>query len=139
MKNLKKVVKPLFNNMVNIRYAKKHYEYSPNSLTKPDLSITTKELIIRHERGLPIGLTKTPYYAEEEIVEIDRMDLAEREEYILNLESELKERQEILDDKRKRAKTKADAEAWEARKKAWAEESRKPAAALKGIPKKDEE
>lgn len=50
------------------------------SMTVPDQTIPLKELIERHTRGLPVP-TFVPLFSDEELPNIQKMDLAEIEEY----------------------------------------------------------
>lgn len=53
------------------------------SQTIPDQSMTVKELMERHARGLPLTGERVPIYnGEEDLPEFEKMDLAERQEYI---------------------------------------------------------
>lgn len=102
-----------------------HLNYEPSdhpgeinldpSETVPDQSMSVKELMDRYARGLPLN-GKTPVYTgeDDDMPDLARMDLAEREEYAERVAQELEEIKERLNKRAKEIedikKLKADSE-----------------------------
>jgi hypothetical protein len=63
------------------------------SKTVPDQSMTLRELLVRYAKGLPLEGAKTPVFEGEDGSEIDieKLDLAEREELAEMARQELKD------------------------------------------------
>lgn len=90
-----------------VPYVSKGEVIDQPSMTLPDQSLSIPEIMERYSRGLNLGAnTRTEIYhgEDDEFPDLSRMDLVEREEYILNrrqelddlkskLESEAKQRQ----------------------------------------------
>lgn len=87
------------------------------SMTVPDQSMTLRELLIRYAKGLPLEGAKTPVFEGEDGNEIDieKLDLAEREELAEMARKELKDiseriKTEVEKKKSKRRSTITDVE-----------------------------
>lgn len=76
--------------------------FTQPSLTVPDQTMSLKEILSRHARGLPISGKTSPVYdeTEEYLPDPTKMDLADRQQYAKQLKEELAE----LNDKRRRTK-----------------------------------
>lgn len=74
-------------------YSKRYEMNNLPSMTVPDQSLTIREIMRRFASGLPIDGEKVPMYDEEneenDLPDLSRMDLAEREEYIESAKTEL--------------------------------------------------
>lgn len=67
-------------------------EPDPVSQTIPDASMPIREIVRRFAAGLPVQGQRVGFFDElEPVPDLQRMDLAEREEAILQVEEELKE------------------------------------------------
>lgn len=52
-------------------------------LTQPDMAMSVQEMLDRHKRGLPVEAGKVPIYnGEEELPDLSKMDLTERQAYV---------------------------------------------------------
>lgn len=90
------------------------------SLTIPDQSLTIKEILQRYAQGLPLHASaQIPiYHGDNEIPDLQRMDLAEREQYLNDLKQTVEDtkariNQQLEDEKRQQeeaAKQQAKAE-----------------------------
>lgn len=92
-------------NTLNAALFAKDYEANDMpSMTIPDQSMTVREIIDRHTRGIPFEAGKVPVYNEDEYwPEYKKMDLTEREE--------LKQKaQDTIDNYRKQSKKQKDEE-----------------------------
>jgi hypothetical protein len=59
------------------------------SMTVPDQTMSIREIAIRYAHGLPFTDAKTPIYDGEEYVpDFSKMDLADKQSYILDLKNE---------------------------------------------------
>ena len=75
------------------------------SMTIPNQAMTVRELMIRFASGLPLKGQKVPIYeGDEEIPDIDKMELIEREEYYLELKKQREEVEERVKQRRIKAK-----------------------------------
>lgn len=89
------------------------YVKDSTSQTVPDQTLTMRQLLDRYSRGIPIGNAKTPIYDGEDVnpVDVEHMDLADREDYFNSIKTELNELQsKAADREAKKRKAKADAE-----------------------------
>lgn len=69
----------------------------PNSLTKPSMSMTVRELMEKHTRGLGLGVSaKEEMYLDEQGLEVpkvtDLTDIQERRENLMEKQKELREK-----------------------------------------------
>jgi len=78
------------------------------SKTVPDQSMTLRELLVRYAKGLPLEGAKTPIFEGPDGSEIDveKLDLAEREELAEQARQELKDITERIKDQVSKAKAK---------------------------------
>lgn len=78
------------------------------SMTVPDQSMTIQEIISRYARGLPLGGQRVPVYDGEEDplegVNINTLDLAERQQILEQKKQELADLKQRVIDKEKRKK-----------------------------------
>jgi len=95
-------------NSINYDYRKYNGEiYKFPSLTIPDQSMTVRDILERHSRGLTIESAKVPIYEEENLPDIKNMDLADREQYaeyakqeIARIKGKQKPSDKIIDEER---------------------------------------
>lgn len=80
----------------------KNYEVNTMPhMTIPDQTMSISEIMARYARGLPISGERVPVYnGEEDLPDLDRMDLAERQEALENAREEYVEIQKRLIKKR---------------------------------------
>lgn len=70
--------------------------YAPSE-TIPDVTLSIREIMDRYARGIPFDNVKTPVYnGEAEFPNLQHMDLADREAYILEREAELRTLKQTL-------------------------------------------
>lgn len=102
--------------MFQTQYNRKSFPDSRNelpvgkSMTIPDQTLSIKQILDRYARGLPLGGAKEPIYEGEEdfTPDLEHMDLADRQEYLENVEKEVSEIKERMDKREKqRAEKKA--------------------------------
>lgn len=85
------------------------YEWSPlPSLTIPDQALTMSEIMSRFAQGLPVHGEKVPVYnGDEELPDFQRMDLADKQEYLeLNAAYVEEIKQRLLEQKAQEQKEK---------------------------------
>jgi|LakMenEpi03Aug12_release.lakeMendotaPanAssembly.Ray.scaffolds.fasta_scaffold71554_4 hypothetical protein len=78
------------------------------SQTVPDQSLGLRELLVRYAKGLPLEGTKTPIFEGEDgsEIDVDKLDLAEREELANQAREELKHLSEKIKGDIEKAKSK---------------------------------
>lgn len=110
---------PIIRNHFNSRYFFKNMEVnSQPSLTVPDQAMTVQELLARFASGLPLSMGKVPQYdGEEEMTDLDKLDLAERQEILLAAKKEIVEINERVKVRREEAQQRRLDEIVEARMK----------------------
>lgn len=84
------------------KFPKKYEVNNQPSLTVPDQAMSIKEIMYRTAHGLPTSGQRVPMYAEDEdddMPDLTHMDLAEKQEYVDSMKTELKE----LNDKREKS------------------------------------
>ena len=84
---------PVIRNHFNSRYFFKNMEVNDEpSLTIPDQAMTVQELLTRFASGLPLSAGRVPIYeGEEEMTDLEKLDLAEREEILRSAREEIRE------------------------------------------------
>lgn len=84
---------PVVRNHFNSRFFMKRWEVNNlPSLTVPDQAMTVQELLARFASGLPLSGGKVPQYdGEEEMTDLDRLDLAERQSILEAAREEIRE------------------------------------------------
>lgn len=84
------------------------------SLTIPDQSLTPRQLLVRHTKGLPLGGQWPAAYDDDDNDDIapdwKKMDLAEREQFQKNATEELDELQNRFKQKKQKQKPPAEKE-----------------------------
>lgn len=94
-------------NSLNAQEFAKRYEVIDKvSLTVPDQTLSIREIMKRFASGLPIDGEKVPIYdgEEDDMPDLSKMDLAERQEYIELAKSELSDLNvKLEEDRRKKA------------------------------------
>lgn len=89
-------------------YPKQYEQNHGKSLTVPNQSMTIKEMVARHRKGLPIDESRGALYQGDELVaDISQMDLIDRQQYIDSVADALVEVKERL---REAAKSKSEKE-----------------------------
>lgn len=82
------------------RYRSSQFAEKPygTTMTIPDETLSVREVLKRYARGLPIHSTAIPVYdgPDIEFKDLSKMDLADREQYLEDLQKELAETQERL-------------------------------------------
>lgn len=74
------------------------------SMTVPDQTMSIKEILDRHTRGLPIAGQKIAFYdPEDDMPDLSKMDLAERQEHMEAAAEEIKAIQEREETRKKEA------------------------------------
>jgi len=85
-------MKKIKNSLNAETFEKKREVFTKPSKTVPDQSLSIQEILKRYARGLPLSDTRTPLYeGEDEMPDIEKLDLAEREMLADQYRQELEE------------------------------------------------
>lgn len=88
----------LKNSMNAPHFSQQGEQNNQASMTVPDQTMPIREILDRYARGLPLDNLKTPVYngEDDDFPDLSKMDLADREQYIMDRQQELKEINERL-------------------------------------------
>lgn len=91
--------RPLIRTMFNAKFLPKYYEVNTQpSLTIPDQTLTVRQIMEKHRRGLPVDIAlHGEYFGDEPQPDMRRLDLSEQHDLLEAAKQKVRETQKAID------------------------------------------